>query len=246
VLGSEQLRAFDLQGYIVLPGVVSARQLGALEREVDDLIAGDPPPPGHQGFHFYWSPLRSGGPYLKLLLESDVLAIAESLIEPGKLDLPTQAQVALNIPPYLHRPGGPHLDGTSPPEASGRPGTFTMLAGVLLTDQEVEDAGNLWVWPGTHRSNERFFRTHGPEALLATKGYTPIELPAPRQVLGNAGDLLLAHYMLGHNMGANTSSQTRRALYFRLMRNGHRERWRDCLQNAMLEFDGVRSASSSK
>jgi hypothetical protein len=52
--------------------------------------------------------------------------------------------------------------------------------------------------------------------------------------------------MLGHNIGANTSSLTRRALYFRLMRNGHRERWRECLQNAMLEFDGVRLGSSYK
>ena len=29
-------------------------------------------------------------------------------------------------------------------------GTFTMLAGVLMSDQRGRDAGNLWVWPGTH------------------------------------------------------------------------------------------------
>jgi hypothetical protein len=31
-----------------------------------------------------------------------------------------------------------------PPETDGRPGTFTMLAGIFLTDQSCENAGNLW------------------------------------------------------------------------------------------------------
>jgi ectoine hydroxylase-related dioxygenase (phytanoyl-CoA dioxygenase family) len=117
-----------------------------------------------------------------------------------------------------------------------------MLAGILLSEQSSEDMGNLWVWPGTHLTHETYFRKHGPEALLESKGYPPIELPAPRQILGHAGDLLLSHYMLGHNIGGNTSSIIRKALYFRLMREGHRERWRDCIRDAMLEFDAVRAA----
>lgn len=48
--------------------------------------------------------------------------------------MPQQVQVALNYPPFHHRPGGHHLDGASPP-----------LAGVLLTDQSSDDMGNLWV-----------------------------------------------------------------------------------------------------
>jgi hypothetical protein len=38
----------------------------------------------------------------------------------------------------------------------------------------------------------------------------------------------------------------RRALYFRLMREGHRERWRECISEAMLEFDAVRAALALK
>lgn len=30
------------------------------------------------------------------------------------------------------------------------PSTFTLLAGVWLTDQARPHHGNLWIWPGTH------------------------------------------------------------------------------------------------
>jgi hypothetical protein len=61
-------------------------------------------------------------------------------------------------------------------------------------------------------------------------------------VLGRAGDLLLAHYMLSHNIGGNTSPSVRRVIYYRLQREGHRDRWRDCLQDVWLEFDAIRAA----
>jgi len=61
-------------------------------------------------------------------------------------------------------------------------------------------------------------------------------------VLGRAGDLLLAHYMLSHNIGGNTSPTLRRVIYYRLQREGHRDRWRDCVRDALLEFDAVRAA----
>ena len=58
-------------------------------------------------------------------------------------------------------------------------------------------------------------------------------------MLGHAGDLLLAHYLLGHNTGGNTSAITRETVYFRLRREGHRDRWRDFVQEPLLEFDTV-------
>jgi hypothetical protein len=64
-------------------------------------------------------------------------------------------------------------------------------------------------------------------------------------VTGRAGDLLLAHYMLGHNMGGNTTDRTREVLYFRLRRAGHRERWREIVQDPLLEFEPVRAAASA-
>jgi ectoine hydroxylase-related dioxygenase (phytanoyl-CoA dioxygenase family) len=145
--------------------------------------------------------------------------------------------VALNIPPFVHRPGGPHIDGLTPLGADGSPGTFTMLAGILLTDQMQEEMGNLWVWPGSHRSTAAYLREHGREALSTSAPYPPVDLSEPRQVTGRAGDLLLAHYLLGHNIGGNTSNVIRETVYFRLRREGHRQRWRECVQDPLLEFD---------
>jgi ectoine hydroxylase-related dioxygenase (phytanoyl-CoA dioxygenase family) len=70
--------------------------------------------------------------------------------------------------------------------------------------------------------------------------WPPIWLPAPEQVTGAAGDLLLAHYLLGHNIGGNTSRAVRRAVYFRIKRAGHDPRWRESLQDPWLDYDSVR------
>lgn len=242
LLSNETRREFAERGYIVVPAVLSPREVRAAMTVVDDFVAQTPPPDGHRGHHFYWPALAPGHPLLGLLLDGAAFDVAEQLIRPGSLEVPRQAQVTLNIPPYDHRPGRGHLDGATPPEPDGRPGTFTMLAGLLLTDQTSENAGNLWVWPGTHRAHEALFRERGPDALLSSRGLPDIPLPAPEQVLGRAGDLLLAHYMLSHNIGGNTSPNVRRVIYYRLQREGHRDRWRDCVQDALLEFDAVREA----
>ena len=68
----------------------------------------------------------------------------------------------------------------------------------------------------------------------------PIRLPEPEQVTGEAGDLLLAHYLLGHNIGGNTSRAVRRAVYFRIKRAGHDPRWREFLQDPWLDYDALR------
>ena len=242
ILTQANKREFAERGYLVVPGVLSRRELDAAMAVVDDLIAATPPPEGHRGHHFYWPALSPGHPLLGLLLDGAASDVAEQLIRPGRLAVPRQAQVALNIPPHPHRPGRGHIDGVTPPEEDGRPGTFTMLAGLMLTDQTVENAGNLWVWPGTHRVQEAFFRERGPEALMASRGVPDITHPAPEQVLGRAGDLLLAHYMLSHNIGGNTSPSVRRVIYYRLQREGHRERWRECVRDLWLEYDAVRAA----
>ena len=237
------LSEFGERGFAVVADVVGPDFIALANGAVDRMLEEHPPTANHRGNHFYWPQLRIEDPLAKVLFDSGAFATAQSLLAPGAIDPPTQAQVSLIIPPYHHRPGGPHIDGTTPPEPDGRPGTFTMLAGIMLTDQASPDMGNLWVWPGTHLTSGVYFRAHGTDALMATRGgYPPVELPAPEQVKGKAGDLLLAHYMLGHNIGGNTSRITRRMVYFRLMRRGHRARWRECLVDPMLEFDAVRAA----
>jgi hypothetical protein len=120
------------------------------------------------------------------------------------------------------------------------------LVGVLMSDQATENSGNLWVWPGTHALTAAYFREHGPEAIVSCESVPPIELPEPTQILGKAGDVVFAHYLLNHNSGGNyESTETRRCVYYRLRRLGHLEHWREAICDEALEFDGVRNALPS-
>jgi ectoine hydroxylase-related dioxygenase (phytanoyl-CoA dioxygenase family) len=236
MLKGQDRQALVEQGWVVVPQVVSGALIDKARGEVRGRLTRKPPSPDHHGPYMLF--LRDPMPeaLTALLYDSPAIGIAESLIAPGRFEAPEHVQVSLNIPPFAHRPGGPHVDGLAPPEPDGRPGTFTLLAGVFLTDQLEEDMGNLWVWPGSHHSAAAYLREQGPEALISSVPYPPVELSPPHPVTGRAGDLLLAHYLLGHNMGGNTSPVTREVIYFRLRREGHRERWRDCVRDPLLEF----------
>jgi hypothetical protein len=241
VLGRARLREFAERGFLVIPQVVPPESVVRATRTIDTMIERRPPGAEVRGHHFYFPEAVKVPALRDILTASPAWAYAESLTGAGTLEEPWQVQVALTIPPYPHRPGGPHIDGF-PPEPDGRPGTFTMLAGILMSDQSEENAGNLWVWPGTHVTHAEYFREHGPDAFFTAAGYPPVTLPAPEQVRGRAGDLLLAHYLLGHNIGGNTAQAVRRTVYFRVKRTGHDPRWREFLQDPWLDYDPVRMA----
>lgn len=114
-----------------------------------------------------------------------------------------------------------------------------MLAGVFLTDQLAAGMGNLRVWPGSHQAAAAYLRRRGPDAIFEI-AHPTYRMALPLQVTGRAGDLYLGHYLLGHNMGGNTSTVTRRVVYFRLLAEDHRSRWRRCVQRPLLEFASVR------
>ena len=240
VISTDQIRSFAERGYVVVPNAVPKPLIEAAHKAIDDLIQRNPPPAERRGFHFYWeAPSSNADPLVALLQESHAVELATSLVTPLQLMKPSQVQVSLNIPIWNHRPGGPHIDGLRQTEPDGRPGTFTLLAGIFLTDQSTTDMGNLWVWPGSHHVAAEYLRAHGPDAIFDIEHPTYPMRP-PEQITGHAGDLFLGHYLLGHNMGGNTSAQTRRVAYFRLHAEGHRSRWRDCVQDPLLEFAPVR------
>lgn len=220
MLTDEQIGEFTERGYVLVPQAVPPELLDAANQRIDRIVAADPPAAEKRGNHFYFLATKDEPALAAPLTGSPAFDLAEQLTGAGTLAAPWQVQVALNIPPFSHRPGGPHIDAANAePTSAPISGTFTLLAGVLMTDQLGEDSGNLWVWPRTHLAHAAYFREHGPQEFCA---YPPIELPEPEQVKGRAGDLLLAHYLLGHNIGGNFRSDlTRRALYFRLSVRGH-------------------------
>jgi hypothetical protein len=169
MLTDEQRRQFASDGYVRVPGIVDESWLQAADAEIDELVAGAPAPAGTVGAHFYFLPpdrLRAADAALR---DSGALALADELVAPHHLDHALDhIQVALNIPPYRHRPGAPHLDGHRPDEEIG---SFTMLAAIFLADESMPDRGNLWVWPGSHRGHAQLFRERGVDALKAGSGH---------------------------------------------------------------------------
>ncbi|HEU5023755.1 MAG TPA: phytanoyl-CoA dioxygenase family protein [Spirillospora sp.] len=238
MLSGAQIEEFAERGYLVLPQVVPGDILNSAMQRIDDVIADEPPAEDTRGAHFYFLRTKDEPVLIAPLMRSAAFGLAEELAGRGTLVTPGQVQISLNIPPYSHRPGAPHIDAANA-EPTGGPvrGTFTMLAGILMTDQLAENSGNLWVWPGTHLTHADYFRRHGARMFCA---YPPIDLPEPVQITGRAGDLLLAHYLLGHNIGGNYESErTRRALYFRLSGVDHARHREEFLQDAWLEYESI-------
>jgi Phytanoyl-CoA dioxygenase (PhyH) len=247
------IATFRERGFVVIPGVLDDRQLAAGRRTVAAMLTAEPPPTRHTGPYFLWprfapsgldSPAACGHDHglLRFYRSSGIADLAASLLRP---DLPPQepdfAQVAATIPPWPHRPGGPHVDGISPPSDDGTPGTFSLLAGAWLTDHSEPGQGNLWVWPGTHLRFGAYLARHGADALarLHLESYPAIELGAPEQVTGPAGSVLLAHYLLAHNIGSHdgpVGRPMRQVVYYRLQSVGHRGRWREAVTEPLSEF----------
>jgi hypothetical protein len=243
VLDVAQRRAFATEGYVLVPGVVPERLLADADAEIDALVATDPPPAGTVGQHFWFLPPERLPAADAALRASGALAGADELVAPLHLDHALDhIQVALNIPPFPHRPGAPHIDGHRPGEPIG---SFTMLAAIFLSDESQPDSGNLWVWPGSHRLHQQTFLERGVEALTDVSGHAalldpPVHFGPGRPLLASRGDLLLAHFLLGHNIGGNTSDHVRRILYYRLAAAGHRDRWADTFTDPLTEYAPLR------
>ncbi|MFI7066957.1 phytanoyl-CoA dioxygenase family protein [Kribbella sp. NPDC050124] len=239
----EQREHFRDQGYVVVPGVVTDTQFAAARRTVATML--EQQPPTDVGVHFLWPRLKDAPALLDVYREAGISDLAGQLIRSDLvIDEPEQAQVATTIPPWPHRPGGPHVDGLTPMAADGVPGTFTMLAGLWLTDHEQPDRGNLYVWPGSHLGLGAYLAERGADALTRVDEmndgpYPEIDLDSPVQVSGPAGSILFAHYLLGHNMGGHSGAagdERRETVYYRLHTSGHRDRWREVVTNPLLEF----------
>lgn len=248
-ISSADIESFREHGFVVIPGALGERLLALGHRVATAMLTAEPPAPEHRGSYFLWP--RFAGPnacahdhgLLRFYRESGIGALAAGLLRP---DLPPEepdsAQLAVTVPRWPHQPGGPHVDGISPPESSGRPGTFSLLAGTWLTDHRDKFRGNLWVWPGSHLRAGAWLAERGPGALVGVwpaRSYPPVPVGEPVQVTGPAGSVLLAHYLLGHNIGPHEGPDggpARQVVYYRLRAVGHRDRWRDVLTDPLAEF----------
>jgi ectoine hydroxylase-related dioxygenase (phytanoyl-CoA dioxygenase family) len=231
------------RGYAVLPGAVPRERYEAALTAINASLGRGLRPEDVSRFRArsFCPELQKTNVILDLFRETDASRAAASLVGSDGLERVTTGQIALSFPAESSatRPH-PHIDGLYTPENGVPKGSvlsFTMLAGIVLSDATTPDAGNLVAWPGSHRLLEAYFRARGPKSLL--EGMPDIDLGRPEPVLARAGDVVLCHYQLAHAAGPNTSPHVRYAVYFRLKRKGHdRQKW-ECLTDVWREWPGV-------
>jgi ectoine hydroxylase-related dioxygenase (phytanoyl-CoA dioxygenase family) len=179
---------------------------------------------------------------LDLLYETPVWSAAESLIGKSKVQLWGKGQIALRFP-VMETPGKmyPHIDGMYSPGnkvQQGTLGTFTMLAGILLSDTPNQYWGNFTVWPESHKFLELYFRKHGADSIKDQ--LPPLKDEDANQIIGKAGDVILCHYQLAHTVAINVSPYIRYAVFFRLKHTEHAVHKEKVLTDLWLEWPGIR------
>ncbi len=246
-LTPEQKEHFLEQGYLLVPGAVSRDRVEAALRAINHSLGEGMDPARLATFRAqsYCPELQREPVITDLYNATPAKALVESLVGAGKVRPITSGQIALRFPiapGSAPKPPVPHLDGMYTPTngvPQGRIMSFTALVGVALSDVNGPFAGNLTVWPGTHRLYESYFSQHGPEALL--EGMPNVPLPGPVHLTAHAGDVMLCHYELAHTAAPNASPHVRYAIYFRAHHVDHEAQWKAAMTDIWLEWPGLQA-----
>jgi hypothetical protein len=229
-------------GYVCIPDLIPAPLIAAALKAINHSLGRGLPPEQVAVYRSrsFCPELQHASVILDLFHETPARTVAESLL--GRIEDVRSGQIALAFPQMEPpAPAYPHLDGLHTPTngvPAGEVRSFTLLVGVILSEVGATGAGNLTVWPGSHRLYESYFRERGPRSLL--EGMPPVTLSDPVEVTGRPGDVVLCHYQLAHAVGVNTSSDIRYAVYFRVKSRGHDGRRWECLTDLWKEWPGIR------
>jgi hypothetical protein len=247
---NEQKRFLDENGYLKLPGIIPRETVLAALKGINVSIGQngiDPARLTEFRAQTFCPEIRSEAFISDLFNATPLRQVADELIGEGNIRPAGGGQIALRFPSSAEaRVFGPHIDGTYSPTngvKEGTLGSFTALAGVFLSDVTQPLSGNFAVWPGGHKIVEQYARDNGPQSLVG--GLKGIEFGEPEQILANAGDAVIAHYMLPHSVTGNQSPFPRYAIFFRLKHVKHEEWKWECLTDIWREWEGMRSLAAS-
>jgi hypothetical protein len=247
-LSEEQRAAFYRDGYVkiarAIPTSAVERALSAINTDLGRGL--DPARIEEFQARSFCPTLRNAPEILDLFELTPARALADSLVAPGGLRSPQMAQIALRFPSGSRASEAtlprPHVDGSYCPNNGVRAGQvahFTLLCMIALSDVDDDWAGNFSVWPGSHHLYEEYFQSGDVHEMIA--GTPRLErLPTPLQTRVRAGDLLLAHYQLGHAAAPNLSPHVRYAVFFRLYHRDHDADALDILADIWREYPELR------
>ncbi len=240
-----QKRRFFEQGFLHIPGVVPRVMVDAALRAINHSLGEGLPSEdiAKTRSQTYCRELTGQPVIADLLNKTPAWSLAESALEEGKLKPCGGGQIAIRFPSFQDppKPPHPHVDGMYTPNNGVKEGTisnFTMLAGVLLSDLTAPFSGNFTVWPGTHHLFQDYWREHGSESLL--DGMPKVEMPAPLQIEGKAGDIVLVHWATAHSAAINISPHVRYAIFFRLKHENHDAHPLETMQDIWMDWNNLR------
>ena len=248
VTHAQKLELYE-KGYVRIPGAVPRVMVDAAVKAINHSFGNGIDPTQMTTFQSrsFCPELREAPEIVDLYNRTPVKELAESLIGTGKLNPVTAGQIAVRFPLLDDPPPAlrPHLDGRYSPHngvPAGQLRSFTMLVGIALSEVTTGYAGNLAVWPGTHRYFEQYFSDNGTD--LMTRGdavaMPPIDMPQPQQMNAQPGDAFLVHYQVAHTAAPNVSPHLRYAIYFRLRHVDHQDQRLETLTDIWREWDGMR------
>lgn len=247
-----QRKALARDGYVVLPGLIARERVDAALREINHRLgAGEHPGKDSYADSIdYLSEYVTSPAVMALMNAGPLRALASSLLGQNKVEPCTQAQVVLRFPAKTDDAPARvsvHIDGMYDDVPKERPIIrYSFCAGVFLSDVPRPNMGGLVVYPGTHVKIAKLFKQKGLLALK--KGIDrSMPLPAPVQVTGKAGDVVLFHFQTAHDKARNDSPEIRYVAYFRFW---HIDAWFDhspaylekALTDIWLEWPGMRGA----
>lgn len=146
-----------------------------------------------------------------------------------------------------------HLDGMD----KGQYGPFSLLIGVALSDQMVDNCGNLAVHPGSHHVLKSFLKQYSAacdhsdldkaneQAVQERRLFAvsivqnkPI-LEEPVQVKLQKGDVVFALHKVAHLGTPNYSDNIRKMVYFRVSHRDLHNIRKPALDDLWIEYEGM-------
>jgi ectoine hydroxylase-related dioxygenase (phytanoyl-CoA dioxygenase family) len=133
----------------------------------------------------------------------------------------------------------------------GQFGSFSLLIGFPLSDQQQDFSGNLCLHAGSHHVlNAAYVKPYAEKCVLVNGGKEPSEqqevrvpkpkLDEPVQVKASRGDVVFVLHRVGHRGGPNYSSQVRKMVYIRVSHRQHGANKTRSLDDLWLDYEGMR------
>jgi hypothetical protein len=180
---------------------------------------------------------------LNVYYHSGLTDLAAAFVSPEGIRSVSAAQIQIRVPDELRvsqSEKSMHVDGVACPHLEPTElRTFTLLAGVLLTEVNDVSEGALRYLPGAHIDMARWFRE---DWKLGARLQVPPAIGERPGIpfLGRPGDVILLHHLTPHAVGANRTTKPRIMVYFRVKHERHDERMLESLYDPWLEFPALR------